>query len=124
MPTVTRCKESGELIVNGRLGLVTAWLRWLQPWVITACILPAIFWGFQHYYVHEALEEFSGRGNRVYSSSGEDISTDQFKIQLIAEVREIIRSEVPSGDVTRRLDALEEGVAANHAVLLRILERE
>lgn len=117
-----RTGETGELVINGRLGLITSWLRWLQPWMITSLIIPMVLWTFSHYYAHKDIEIFTQRGSRVYSSTGEDISTNQLKMELMSGVREYVSQTVPPADVTRRLEALEQLAHENHEILLRLLQ--
>ena len=97
-------------------GKATTFLRVVQPWLIlfvSAIALPtsigAIGFLLNHRDDHSDIERFMRVGGRVYSSSGESVSTDQ----LAREFRDLIDAEIATtlGDLTIELRAMRAEVA-------------
>lgn len=134
-----RDPETGEVVVNGRIGAVRAWARWFQPILVTvtATLVSAVavasgaqLW--QHYDQHHHQEdlnakfiEFMEQGQRFSSSAeypGIDDVSDLISFGRL-EVAEQIQENAPPQWLRDRIDALEETVKENQKDIKELLRR-
>lgn len=135
-------EDTGEVVINGRLGAFRAWLKWLHPilgGVASSLIVAVTLWFLPTLIRHrdnhlaqavlnESVQEFmtasqefmtASKGNRVYSSSGEPVSTSQLKREIVESVRATPRPQqaIWNDQIEKRLDRME-------AKLDRLLDRD
>lgn len=126
---VQRDPDTGQVqTVSGVLGKGLAWLRLLQP-ILTLLILPIVGYLWFHSVSHHEIEKFMSTGGRVYSSSGEPVSTDQLQKEWRSDITEAIITltaslppEAYKEGVQRQLDDLKVTTQTNSNKLDRIME--
>ena len=87
-------------------------LRQWQPWLmlfVSAIAIPtclaSILYLVDHRENHRDIEEFMEKGGRVYSSTGDSISTAELIRQMESVADERIKAQVPPPQVTQALEA-------------------
>lgn len=108
---IYRDEETGQVkAVNGKLGAVLAWVKVFQP-ILVILLIPMCLYLFQHEYRHKTLEQKASIGERVYSSTGEAISTNQLRTLWMQDIKEL-EDRLPPAEyregVQKQLDKLDE----------------
>lgn len=111
MSHVYRDEETGQVkAVNGKLGALLAWVKIFQP-VLVVLLIPMCIYLFQHEYRHKILEQKASIGERVYSSTGEAISSNQLRVLWMQDIKDLEERLPPTQyreSVQKQLDSLEQ----------------